>query len=61
MGGYPQGGGMEKMGEGMGNKKHNWQVQNRQGEGKNGIGNGEAKDLIYMTRGHEVRGEIVIA
>ena len=26
-------------GKGPGNKKHNWQVQNRQGEGKNSIGN----------------------
>ena len=28
-----------------GNKKHNWQVQNRQGEVKNSIGNGEAKNV----------------
>ena len=27
-------------------KKHNWQVQNRQGDVKNSIGNGEAKELI---------------
>ena len=27
-------------------KKHNWQVQNRQGEIKNNIGNVEAKELI---------------
>ena len=26
-------------------KKHKWQVQNRQGEVKNSIGNGEAKNL----------------
>ena len=26
------------------------------GEVKNSIGNGEAKELIYMTHGHELRG-----
>ena len=29
---------------------------NRQGEGKNSMGNVEAKDLICMTHGHELRG-----
>ena len=43
--------------KGTGNKKHNWQVQNRQGEVKNSIGNGEAKELICMAHGHELRGE----
>ena len=38
-----------------GNKKHNWQVQNRQGEVKNSIGNGEAKELMCVTHGHELR------
>ena len=28
-----------------GNKKHNWWVQNRQGDVKNSIGNEEAKEL----------------
>ena len=42
-------------GEGIGNKKHKWQVQNRQGEVKNSIGNGEAKELICVTHGHELR------
>ena len=28
---------------------------NRQGEIKNSIGNGEAKELLCMTRGHELR------
>ena len=42
-------------GKGTGNKKHKWQVQNRQGEIKNGIGNGEAKELICITHGHELR------
>ena len=37
-------------------KKHNWQVQNRQGEIKNNIGNVEAKELICMTHGHELKG-----
>ena len=35
-----------------GNKKHNWCIENRQGEVKNNIGNGEAKELIYTTHGH---------
>ena len=30
-------------------------MENRQGEGKNSIGNGEAKELICMTHGHELR------
>ena len=30
------------------------EVQNRQGEVKNSMGNGEAKELICMTRGHEL-------
>ena len=43
--------------KGTGNKKHNWYVQNRQGEGKNSIGNGKANELTYMTHRHELRGE----
>ena len=31
-------------------------VQNRQGEGKNNIGNGEAKELMCTTHGHELSG-----
>ena len=32
-------------------------IQNRQREVKNNIGNdGEAKELIFMTHGHELRG-----
>ena len=42
--------------KGTRNKKHNWQVQNRQGEIKNSIGNGAAKELICMTHVHELRG-----
>ena len=29
---------------------------NRQGEGKNSVGNVEAKELISMTHGHELQG-----
>ena len=47
MEGYQWGGGGEKMrGKGTGHKKHKWQVENRQGEVKNSMGNGEAKELI---------------
>ena len=44
------------MGEGTGIKK---QVQNRQGGVKNSIGNGEAKELISTTHGHEVTGGLL--
>ena len=43
-----EGGGEEKGGKGTGNKKHRWQVENRQGEVKNSIGSGEANELIYI-------------
>ena len=42
--------------KGTENKKHNWQVQNRQGAVKNSIENGEAKELTCMTHGHELKG-----
>ena len=45
----------ENGGKDTGNKKHKWQVQNRQGEVKNSIGNGEVKELTCMTHGHELR------
>ena len=45
----------ENGGKVTGNKKDKWWVQNRQGEVKNSMGNGEAKELIYMTHGHELR------
>ena len=54
MEGY-QWGGVENGGKGPGNKKHKCKVQNRQGEVKNSMGNGEAKVLICMTHGHELR------
>ena len=44
--------------KGTWNKKHKWQVENRQGEVKNSIGNGEAKELICMTHGLELKGEV---
>ena len=45
-----------EWGKGTGNKKHKWQVQNRQMEIKNSMGNGDAKELICTTLGHELRG-----
>ena len=45
----------EEWRKGTGNKKHRWQVQNRLGEVKNSIGNEEAKELIGMIHGHELR------
>ena len=48
---------MENVGKGTGNKMHKWHVQNRQRGVKNSIGNGEAKELICMTRGHELMWE----
>ena len=32
-------------------------MENRQAEGKNSVGNVEAKELIRMTHGHELRGD----
>ena len=43
----------ENGGKGTGNKKHKWQVQNRQGD-INSIGNEKAKELMCMTHGHEL-------
>ena len=31
-------------------------MENRQGEGKNSVGNVEAKELTCMTHGHELKG-----
>ena len=46
MGGYQWGGlSVGKGGKGTGIKKHKWQAQNRQGEVKNSMGNGEAQEL----------------
>ena len=46
----------ERGGKGTQNKQDKWQVENRQGEGKDSIGNVEAKELINMTHGHELQG-----
>ena len=42
-------------GKGTAIKKHKWQVQNRQGEVKSSIRNGEAKELVHMIHGRELR------
>ena len=55
--GYQWEGWEENGGKLTGNKKHKWQVENRQGEVKKSIGNGEAKKLICMTREHELMWE----
>ena len=56
MEGYQQGRGQrENGGKGIENNQYNWQVQNRQWEVKNSIGNGESKELICMAQGHELR------
>ena len=39
--------------KGTGNKKYNWQAQNKEGYVKNSIGNGEAKEIVCITHGHE--------
>ena len=46
----------ESRGKGTENKQHKLSIENRQGEGKNSIGNVEAKELICMTHGHELQG-----
>ena len=56
MEGYQWGGGGVEWGEGTGNKKRKWQVQNRQGQVKNSIGNRELKELTYTTHGRELWG-----
>ena len=47
-----------QWGKGTENKQHKWQVENRQGEVKNSIGNVEAKELTRMTHGHELKGRM---
>ena len=42
--------------KGKGIRNTNGSVQNRQGDVKNRIGSGEAKERICMTHGHELRG-----
>ena len=60
-GGLSAGRGRREIGEkGTGKKKHKWQVQNRPGEVKNSVGNGEAKELICTTHGHELGGGMLV-
>ena len=57
MEGYQWGGWEGKRGgKGTENKQHKWQVENRQGVVKNSIGNVEAKEVISMTHGRELKG-----
>ena len=56
MEGYQWGRGWGKRGKGTGNKTHKQQVQNRQGQAKNSIGNIEAKELVRTTHGHALTG-----
>ena len=44
-----------EWGNSAGIKKNNLWLQSRQEEVKNSIGNEEAKELICMTHGHELR------
>ena len=55
MEGYQQGS-WKGVEEGTENKQHKLQVENRQGEVKNSMGNVEGKELICMTHGHELKG-----
>ena len=55
MEGYQWGGGGERMGEKVeGIRSINGKYK-RDGEVKNSMGNGEAKELICTTHGHELR------
>ena len=45
----------ENGGKGSENKNNKWHIQNRQGDVKNSIGNGEAKELVCTTHGQEQR------
>ena len=45
----------KRRGKSTENKQHKWQVENRQGEDKKSTGNGEVKEVIDMTHGHELR------
>ena len=59
MEGYQLGGEGENGGKDAGISSTNWLVQNRQGDVKNSTGNGEAKELTCLTRGHELRGGLL--
>ena len=50
----PGGRGCEEMGEEVGGLRNtNRQLQNSHGDIKYSIGNGETKELVCMTHGHE--------
>ena len=55
MEGYQWGGGEGRMGEKVQGIRSINGLQNRQGEVKNSMGNEEARELICMTHGHELR------
>ena len=58
MDGYQQGWGRKRIGEKVqGIRSINGKYKKDQGEVKNSIGNVEAKELICMTYGHELRME----
>ena len=56
MEGYQLGEGMGRMGEKVEITKYKLVDTNMHRDVKNSIGNGEAKELICMTHGHEPRG-----
>ena len=51
MEGYQWGGEGREQGKGTGNKEQKWQVEDRQGEVRNSIGNREAKELYVQPMG----------
>ena len=58
MKGYQQGGGVERMREKVqGIRSIIGRHKIDKGKVKNSIGNGEAKELICMTHGHELKGK----
>ena len=59
MEGYQWGGGWERIMREKVQGIRSINVQNRQGEFKNSIGNVQAKELICMTHGHELGGMLV--
>ena len=52
---YQQGSVWGERGKGTENKQHKLQVEDRQGEVKNSVGNGEAKELICTAHGHALK------
>ena len=56
MEGYQLGGGRERReAKVQGLRSINWQVQKRQGDVKNRVGNREAKELICTAQVHELK------